>query len=205
MLKVFELPQTWYATTVRCCCGWGGLTYSRLRGQQVGVLPSVLHVATVVRRCRLYFAFLPQQQMACSNAWHGKRPSYQLALVSALSRRISTLLAWCCTRYYTLPRLAGMWPAAVSPRHCHVHGGPRGRYGGTCAETPSKTGPALLYTEYRAIVVVWMCCSSCMHARMQAGVCRIALSMIPASPVACAVEQHARTHTHARSSRPSRQ
>ena len=143
---------------------------------------------------------------ACSNGWYSKRPSYQLALADrALSTHISTLHPWCCTRYYTPPRLAGMWPAAVSPRHCHVHGGQRGRYGGTCAETPSKTGPALLYTEYRAIVVVCMCCSSCMHARMQAGVCRIALSMIPASPVACAVEQHARTHTHARSSRPSRQ
>lgn len=193
MLKVFELPQTWYATTVRCCCGWGGLTYSRLLGQQVGVLPSVLHVATVVRRCRLYFAFLPQQQMACSNAWHGKRPSYQLALVSALSRRISTLLAWCCTRYYTLPRLAGMWPAVVSPRHCHVHGGRRGHYGGTCAETPSKTRPALLYTVYRAIVVASMCCccSSCMHE------CRIVLSIILSCSMCRGIAVHALTHVHA--------
>lgn len=51
MLKVFELPQTWYATTL-CCCGWGGLTYSGMVGYQVGVLPSVLH----------FFAFLPQHE-----------------------------------------------------------------------------------------------------------------------------------------------
>ena len=154
----------------------------------------------MVRCRRSCFALLCLSSTACSNGWYSKRPSYQLALaVRALSTHISTLHPWCCTRYYTLPRLAGMWPAAVSPRHCHVHGGQRGRDGGACAETPSKTGPALLYTEHRAIVGVWMCCSSCMHARMQAGVCRIALSrMLPVSPVACAVEQHARTRTHAR-------
>lgn len=133
---------------------------------------------------------------ASSNGWYSKRSSYQLALaVRALSTHISTLHPWCCTRYCALPRLAGMRPAAVSPRHCHVHGRQRGRYGGTCAETPSKTGPALLYTVYRAIVVVWMCCSSCVHARMQAGVCRIALSMIAVSPVAwSSTHVHARTH-----------
>jgi len=133
---------------------------------------------------------------ASSNGWYSKRPSYQLALADrALSTHISTLHPWCCTRYYTLPRLAGMWPAAVSPRHCHV------RWRTARALWWHMRGDAIQDRTRPAVYSIpCYCCSLdvlLVHACMQAGVCRIALSMIPVSPVACAVEQHARTRTHA--------
>jgi hypothetical protein len=84
-----------------------------------------------------------------------------------------------------------------SPRHCHVHGGRRGHYGGTCAETPSKTRPALLYTVYRAIVVASMCCCwlSCMHVYAVSIV--LSTIILPSCSMCRRARPRARTRMHA--------
>lgn len=123
---------------------------------------SALRIAAVVSCQRLCSTILPQYT-ACSNGWYSKRPSYQLALVDALSTRISTLLAWFCTRHYTLPRLAGLllYLHAIAT---FMADGESIMVAHARRRHPRQDPPCCI--QYTALLLVSMCCccsSSCMH------------------------------------------
>jgi len=90
-----------------------------------------------------------------------------------------------------------MWPAVVSPRHCHVHGGGEGIMVVHARRRHPRHDPPCCI-QYTVLLLLWPRCAA-PAACMQACVCRIALSMIILSCSMCRgpARTHARTRTHA--------
>jgi hypothetical protein len=186
----------------------------RILAYQVTVSASALHITFTIG-CELAvarsdgtttgYALLATSTAAsnsinpCTAYRRSKRHSYQRALVRTTSEyQHQHSIRMCSTRYpltldlsreEVLPRLTGMRPAVVSPRHRHVHGGRRGQHGGTCAATPLmiEIGP-VLYTVLPTPSAYFL-----LHGA------------VAQPPVACAVYSSTPAHARTRSSRPARQ